>query len=115
MYGNEAEVIHGPWILFEDRRGKGVAQPDSIIIPHNPDLPIVVVECKLTYKEAAKAKLRRLYWRLAKLIWPGRRIYCIQVCRAFPWGLDTDLLKLRSLNGLLTQELDKAYYVVHHI
>lgn len=95
----EAEVIHGPWIQYLDSRGKFYCQPDVVIIPNDTTKPIIVVEIKLTYKPEAATKVTKLYSRLISLLYPGRLIVPMQICRrrtartpkGLPWISESDL------------------------
>ena len=68
----------GPWIHFEDRNGRGYAQPDFIVFESERWM---VLEAKLTQTPAAFAQLFHLYIPLLSLLHPEREFCGIQVCR----------------------------------
>jgi hypothetical protein len=79
---SECEVMHGPWIKYlngpKDCKVKW-AQPDVVIVPKRG--PIVIVECKLTWRPGASEKLERLYGPLIKRLYPRRKVVLVQVCK----------------------------------
>ena len=81
------EVLHGPWFRYYDKftgqRGS-IAQPDIIVVPPDPALPLSLIECKLCYKPEADQKLARLYKPLVQYVYPGRRILTAQVFKSVP-------------------------------
>lgn len=106
----DADIRHGQWIRFKDRRGTGHAQPDVVAL--FPDR-IVLVEVKFTYRPPAKDKLRRVYWRLLRTL-DHRPILCVQVCRGFGGNYDGSCVET-TLSALSTLPFkDKDYVVVHH-
>lgn len=101
LYGDA--VVPKPWISFKDFWGRGLAQPDAIILPPGAG---VVVEVKLSYKDSAEHKMRRLYGRLASHIWPGRTWRYVQITRNLVLGLT---LPLTSIDTIL--EVTDEYVV----
>jgi hypothetical protein len=76
-------VSRGVWIEYKEYRSKRTkyAQPDILILI--PELALgVVVECKLSYRAAAKRKLRSLYLPLCQVLWPEILTWkTVQVCK----------------------------------
>ena len=77
-YSDYGVVRAGPWIRFRDNGGPGLCQPDLVIVPNDPDRPVIVVEIKLTKVRAAKVKLKLLYGRLVGEL-EKRKVVTIQV------------------------------------
>lgn len=100
LYG-EDQVLHGPWIEYEDSRGKGWCQPDAIILPPSEDKPLVIIECKLTAKGAAEEKLKNIYCPVIERIFqiPAERIKLVQVCKNLN----------KTFNGILLEEVEQIY------
>jgi len=88
-------VIHGPWIEYEDNRGRGWCQPDLIVLPSDDD-PLIIGECKLTATQAAERKLRWIYLPCVEMIWPGHEYRLVQICRSL--SRDFDDLLIEDLN-----------------
>lgn len=85
LYGDEAQVMHGPWIHYADMTGPHYAQPDIVIIPEAIHKPVIIIEVKLSHRPFAERKLRRLYLPLVKEaggIPTGRRILLVQVFKS---------------------------------
>ena len=91
-FKHEAEVIQKPWLEFQDRRGRGICQPDCIILPHDEELSALVVEVKLTLKDEARRKLQLVYGRIARRIWTGRRWRFAQVTKNLVMGFPYRML-----------------------
>lgn len=76
-------VLHGVWIEYQEAKSWRLkyAQPDIIIII--PELGLgVILECKLSYRAAAKRKLRYLYLPLCQTLWPEVTTWkTAQVCK----------------------------------
>lgn len=90
----------GPWIYFEDAKSQSICQPDHVVIPHDKELPALLIEAKLTWQPEAPKKLANLYAPLVQHLLPDRKLRLIQVCggmredcvEAFPLTLDELLL-----------------------
>ena len=74
---DDAMVLAGPWIRFEDSGGIGHAQPDAILLSPRG---AYIFECKLSERNRAWQQLYQLYTPLLRnlLRVPLRRV---QVCR----------------------------------
>lgn len=70
-----------PSILFRDSTGARRAIPDGLLkVGSN----LVLIEIKLSHTEKAWWQLRHLYLPLLqKLVVPGTRIYCVELCRTY--------------------------------
>jgi hypothetical protein len=98
LYGEA--LVPKPWIAFKDFWGRGLAQPDAILLTPTQGL---VVEVKLTYKTSAEHKMRRIYGKLAAHVWPGRTWRYVQITRNLVLGLS---LPLTSIDALQQAEDD---------
>lgn len=84
-YGDDCKVTHGPWIQYEDKTGQHFAQPDVLIEPPDVQLPIIIVEVKLSHRPFAERKLRRLYGPLVRRalgLPDNRRVVLVQVFKS---------------------------------
>lgn len=70
----------------------------------------MVVEAKLSYKAEAEEKLRCIYGRLAKNLFPTKRISLVQVTKGLPLGLDFTLTPIEEL-----LHAPGKYHLVHHV
>lgn len=75
----DCEILKGPWISYANGRRDKLyyAQPDIVIVPKRGT--IIVIEVKLTWKEAARSKLRTLYVPLIRKLYPRRKVCAVQV------------------------------------
>lgn len=85
--------------------GKAVCQPDILLNP--PDLPLYIIECKLSYKEAAEEKLLTFYRPILEKLY-SKPICCVQACRNLK-GYDDQTYLLQEILST-----DNPYMVVHH-
>lgn len=70
-----------PSILFRDISGMRRAIPDGLLRIENL---CVLIEVKLTHTERAYWQLKRLYEPLlTRLVVPGTRIVCVELCRSY--------------------------------
>jgi hypothetical protein len=92
-------VSHGQWIKFEDERGAGKCQPDILILPRSKEDPIVIIECKLTWKKGVEDKIKGVYGTCIKDIFPGYKVRYIQACKRLS----------RSFKGVIIDELPEAF------
>jgi hypothetical protein len=86
LYSSFAEVKPGPWIKYEDRAGTAICQPDCLLIPKDPALPIVIVECKLSHRPRAREKLAAIYGPVVEMLYPGRPQRHVQITRSLRRG-----------------------------
>ena len=68
---------HGPWFAYKDKTREGTCCIDFIIHSN----PILIIETKLTYRDAAIAELRDLYLPVAVAVL-GRDSTGLVICRA---------------------------------
>lgn len=75
-------LVLSQWILFLDKNGYGWAQIDAFILPppDSQDVPILLIEAKLTQTDSATAQLISLYLPLLRKIY-NRPVVCLQVCK----------------------------------
>jgi hypothetical protein len=111
MYAERGEVLVGQWFELEDRDGHTWLQPDAIIVPSDPALPLVLVETKLSLRAEAADKLRRVYAPVAKHVWPARALRLVQICHNLPLGHN---LTLTPISALLEGPYKDGYFLVHH-
>ena len=102
LYGEA--LVQKPWIAFKDFWGRGLAQPDGVLL--YPDRG-VVIEIKLSYKDAAEHKMRNIYGKLAQYIWPRSSWNYVQITKNLRLGLEAELVSLDRYN-----ETDLPEYVV---
>lgn len=93
------KVIHGPWIEYYDCRGRGVCQPDLVLLPTSSQ-PLVVFECKLSFTARKAAnKMTNMYGPVTEYIW-GTKPLLVQVCK---------FLKPSAKRTLIVKELDELW------
>lgn len=73
-------VFHGAWYEFEDSSGPGYASPDVLAIPPDTSLPLIVLECKRTWRTTGFKQLKGIYRPLTEACFPGHKLRCLQVC-----------------------------------
>lgn len=101
-------ALLGQWIYFEDFKGPGVAQPDILLTLGNS---LHIIECKLSYKEEAEEKIRRVYGTLLRHIYPDHVLHFTQVFRNFNgYAGDVTLWK-----DLFDARVPDDYALCHHI
>lgn len=105
-YSTSYEVKDGPWI----RHTKGVRQPDVVMVPKDPNAPILVVEVKLSSQKSVRTKLRSIYIPLVQALYPDRQVLGVQVYKREKDKIKAPAIKLRDLH--LTAY---KYSVVHHL
>lgn len=73
-----ASVFYNRWIKYIDQSGIRFCQPDLWV-----ELPntLLLLECKLTQTSRADGQMRELYVPVLSRLYPGKKIYCIQVCK----------------------------------
>jgi hypothetical protein len=86
------QVVRGPWFGFEDARGRGVCQPDFLLLTARG---LLVCEAKLTYTSAAWTQLDRLYipvlrWWLDYIVErPDLPLLGTQICNKITFGVES--------------------------
>lgn len=96
-FGDRA--IHGPWIEYWDIKGRGLCQPDLVLLPKD-DEPLTVFECKLTFTaRKAGTKMTNMYGPIAEKIW-GQKPLLVQVCK---------FLRPRAKRTLVVKQLDEIW------
>lgn len=99
-------VKQGQWIRYQEYSSKRIkyCQPDVLI--KVDDLAMgIIVECKLTYRSAAKTKLRSLYLPLCKILYPEIQTwYTVQICKNLT-------LQSKKLKRVITEfkDLEKTH------
>lgn len=110
IYSGSADVFCNRWISFVDAAGDGIASPDCVIIPHDSAKPLVIVECKLTWRRRAKEKLASVYGVLLRQIYPDREQRHAQICRRLTLACPDDIC--HELDGLTARA---AKYTMIHL
>lgn len=96
-------ALHGQWLEFIDKNGKGFAQPDFIM---DYEDEIIVLETKYTWVAEGHSQIELLYKPLLERLW-GKRVRGIVVakvltpdCRALPVfsSLDEAILGTQERN-----------------
>ena len=59
LLASDLSAAHNPAFYFEDRRGRSYCVPDILVQDYRG--LTIIVECKLTFKQEAIEKLRKLY------------------------------------------------------
>lgn len=77
----EDEILHGPWIEYEDRRGMGWCQPDILVV--RDAAPLLIIEVKLTATKTAFKQMSGFYLPTVAKIFevPKKSIKLLQICR----------------------------------
>jgi hypothetical protein len=101
-------ALLGQWIYFVDARGAGVAQPDVLLRTEDA---VHVVECKLSHKEDAEQKIRKVYGVLLRHLHPGLKIHFTQVFKNFNGFKDPVI----DLEQILEGRSDDDYLRCHWI
>ena len=105
LLANDYQVQHGQWIKYKRKGRWKWCQPDLIVTHENR---IYVIEVKLTARpRSAKTKLLSLYVPIMQLIYPGREVVPVQLCKN---------LTKRSGSFVTLSDLPqlKEYSLVHH-
>lgn len=61
---------HGQWFEFKDLNGPGHCQMDLVI---EGAKRVVIIECKLTEIEQGRDQLEKLYFPIARVVWPDKK------------------------------------------
>lgn len=88
----------GPWLVYNGRLKKGICQPD-ILVWLNKNL-LCVVECKLSWKRAARGKLVNFYGPILQAIHPDVKLCYLQVYKNSRRGCHKRTLLLSELETL---------------
>ena len=73
-----AAVFYNRWIKYIDSSGIRFCQPDIWIeLPNS----LILIECKLTQTDKADGQMRELYIPVLSWLYPGKRSYCVQICK----------------------------------
>lgn len=83
----DALLLGGPWLHFEDRNGRGWAQPDFLLVSPRG---AYIFECKLKENTKAWVQLFRLYTPLLDFILqrPLKRVQVCKHLRPLPAGTE---------------------------
>ena len=92
MYGERALIRPNQWIAYEHTW----CQADCILIPHDPQLNVVVVEVKLKQRDDAEMKLRNLYSPLVQDL-EGKLATSVQITRCLSGDIDQPIYTLDQL------------------
>ena len=101
--------LYNPWIEFWDASGHHFAQPDFVLIG---PADIVVLEVKLSQSPFAFDQLLYLYKPLLEHMYPGRRLFLIQVCKIMKCRWDPICWSLRDAMSLCLDD-EKNIPIIH--
>jgi hypothetical protein len=85
----------GPWLYFHCPTRSGICQPDGML--WLTDNRLLIIECKLTHKPAARKKLMDFYFPVVAAIHPKATISCVQVFKNISRGSHKKLLTIYEL------------------
>lgn len=79
VWGDEVRL--GPWFRYVEAGKARYCQPDALVVPADPERPIIILEVKLTYTPIKAArKMRNLYQPVVEATWQ-RPTILVQVCK----------------------------------
>lgn len=94
-------VLHNPWVSYEDKYGKGWCQPDIVV--SRESAPLLIIECKLTATHTAFKQLKNFYLPVVSKIYGMRRkdIKLVQICKNLTPKFKDELI-LDGLDDMFT-------------
>jgi hypothetical protein len=101
---------HGQWFEFKDLNGPGHCQMDLVI---EGAKRVVIIECKLTEVEQGQEQLEKLYFPIAKLVWPDKKPLGIVAVRHLSKCPDVREVETTLKGAILRAETKGVIPVMH--
>lgn len=102
-------VSHGQWLKYRDASGVHYAQVDVLALPQEPDR-LLVLEAKLTQKEAGEVKLKKVYVPLARALYQVP-VFPILIFKNILTEASRQLTSLEDALRLPLREQGKVYHL----
>jgi len=107
LLGPEQVLLSGKWIAFCDAHGRGLAQPDFLVVEPQR---VFVFEVKLSHSLDARVQLQKLYGPLAASLFPERACALVEVVKLMR-GVEPARMIYEPFEALCDGELSLWHFI----